>query len=369
MTTSVSPDARRVWRTVRAPAAIVLMIIGVSVVIAMMRGGGDGGRLDPDSFAPEGGRALARLLAAEGVRVDLVRTAADAERAAPGATVLVTNPDWVPPQRLDTLAGDLVLIAPGQDTVDAVVPGTRVVGDAEITDRAPSCALENAVTAGEATTGGVRYRSDAMSCYAATLVQSTEDRRTVTLLGTGEPLTNARLDEVGNAALTMRLLGRHDRLVWYVPSLDDPALGPAERSLVDLVPDGVRFGLLQLAIAVVLVALWRARRLGPVVTEPLPVVVRAAETVEGRARLYRRARAADHAGEILRHAARDRLIRRLGLTRNAGPQEVVATIARRTGRPETQTHALLYGPPATGEAELVRLADALDALENEVGGS
>jgi hypothetical protein len=91
--------------------------------------------------------------------------------------------------------------------------------------------------------------------------------------------------------------------------------------------------------------------------------------VEGRARLYRRARAADHAAEILRQAARDRLIRRLGLARDAGRHEVVATVARRAGRPETETHALLYGPPATGEAELVRLADALDALENEVGGT
>jgi hypothetical protein len=115
---------------------------------------------------------------------------------------------------------------------------------------------------------------------------------------------------------------------------------------------------LQLAIAVALLALWRARRLGPVVTEPLPVVVRAAETVEGRALLYRRAGAADHAGEALRQATRDRLGDLLGTP------DLVAEIARRTGRHDTET--LLYGPPPAGEAELVALADALDALENEV---
>jgi hypothetical protein len=192
------------------------------------------------------------------------------------------------------------------------------------------------------------------------------DDTTVTLLGTGEPLTNARLDDEANAALGMRLLGQHERLVWFVPSPADPALRDGQRTLTELVPDGVRFGMVQLVIAVALVALWRARRLGPVVTEPLPVVVRAAETVEGRARLYRRAGAADHAGEALRQATRDRLVRRLGLPRDAAPPDVVATVATRTGRRETETHALLYGPPSTGEADLVRLADALDSLEKDL---
>ena len=73
-----------------------------------------------------------------------------------------------------------------------------------------------------------------------------------------------------------------------------------------------------------LLALWRARRLGPVVAEPLPVVVRAAETVEGRARLYRRGGAR---GQAARGAARRRPVagsgRALGLPRRADPPAVV----------------------------------------------
>ena len=53
----------------------------------------------------------------------------------------------------------------------------------------------------------------------------------------------------------------------------------------------------------VLLALWQARRLGPVVAERLPVVVRAAETVEGRGRLYRARRARDRAAAALRAAS------------------------------------------------------------------
>src|SRR5690606_41722785 len=55
-----------------------------------------------------------------------------------------------------------------------------------------------------------------------------------------------------------------------------------------------------LIVVVVLLAWWQGRRLGPLVTEPLPVVVRASETVEGRGRLYRSRRARDRAAEALR---------------------------------------------------------------------
>lgn len=88
--TAISPDAHRIWRAVRGPAAIMLLIIGASTVITLVRGSGDDGALGPGSVTPEGSRALARLLAGQGVQVELVHTAAAAQRASAGATVLVT---------------------------------------------------------------------------------------------------------------------------------------------------------------------------------------------------------------------------------------------------------------------------------------
>ena len=123
---------------------------------------------------------------------------------------------------------------------------------------------------------------------------------------------------------------------------------------------------MQLAVAVLLLALWRARRLGPVVVEPLPVVVRAAETVEGRARLYRRSGARGHGS---RGAARRRpgpAGTALGLPRRAEPPAVVAAVAGRSGRTGPDVAALLYGAAPADDGALVRLADDLDALEREV---
>jgi hypothetical protein len=123
------------------------------------------------------------------------------------------------------------------------------------------------------------------------------------------------------------------------------------------------------AVAVVLLMLVYARRLGPVVPEPLPVVVRASEAVEGRARLYHRGRARDRSAEVLRAAATARLSAQVGLPVGAPPQSVAAAVAARTGRSPTEVADLLSGgrqPAPPDDRTLVRLADELDSLEQEV---
>ncbi|RBM11190.1 DUF4350 domain-containing protein [Prauserella sp. PE36] len=357
MSTSVSPDAARVWRAARAPLVIVFAVLATAVVLSLSRSG-DGGALDPESATEDGSRAVARLLGAQGVTVEARHSSRGLD--ARGATLFVTRPDLVDPGTLRTLtreAASVVLLAPSQATLDAVAPGIAEVGPLAEEVRRPGCALPAAVAAGGVTLGGTDYAA-VLTCYDGALATD----GAVTVLGGPAPLTNARLDEEGNAALALRVLGGHERLVWYLPSPGDPALR-GEEALTDLLPDAWVFGAAQVGVAAVLLALWRARRLGPVVSEPLPVVVRAAETVEGRARLYRRGGAADHAAEALRRASIERLLSALGLPCDAEPAAVVAAIAARTGR---DTAALLYGPPPADDAALVRLADELDALENEV---
>jgi hypothetical protein len=185
------------------------------------------------------------------------------------------------------------------------------------------------------------------------------------VLGNADPLTNQHLDEDGNASLVLGLLGGHPRLVWYRPTLE-AVPGGAGIPITDLLPDWVIPAAWQLGIAVALAAVWRARRLGPIVSEPLPVVVRAAETTEGRARLYRRGRACDHAAATLRDATLARLRGRLGLPPDAGPDVVSDVVAARTRQQPAEVAAILAGPAPSDDAALVRLADMLDALEQEV---
>ena len=54
--------------------------------------------------------------------------------------------------------------------------------------------------------------------------------RTITVLGTGDPLTNASLARQGNAALALNLLGARSRVVWLVPGPVWPAPAAGGRS-------------------------------------------------------------------------------------------------------------------------------------------
>jgi hypothetical protein len=138
------------------------------------------------------------------------------------------------------------------------------------------------------------------------------------------------------------------------------------RGVFSLLPRGLDWGLVQLAIAVVVLALWRARRLGRPVAEPLPVIVRAAETVEGNARLLHAANARGTAAASLRTAAARRIATTLRLGRDPDPGTLVAVVAERTGEDAAHVRALLYGAEPPDDPALVSVAVELPRLEAAV---
>jgi hypothetical protein len=103
------------------------------------------------------------------------------------------------------------------------------------------------------------------------------------------------------------------------------------------------------------------------VVEQLPVEVRSSETMEGRARLYARGGARDHALATLRSATLARLARTLGLGRSATPEEIIGATAALTGRDPAALTALLRSEPAFDDRGFVRISDELLRLERELG--
>jgi hypothetical protein len=378
---------------VRALVASVLVLVVVSVLTLLATGRSRGDDLDPRSADPSGTLALAELLRHRGVSVDRGGSA----RA--GSTLVVPFAGRLEPDELERIldgsasAARIVLLSAGD------VPGTPLVeGPLQgISTRPPNCDLGAANTAGPAGVGGRTYRNAATSCYGGSLVTARHGGTELIVLGSPALLTNDALDEQGNAALALGLFGGigvpgepSRSVVWYQPTLDPSRNSPG---LFSLLPNGVLWATLQLFIAALVAALWRGRRLGPVVEEPLPVVVPAAETVEGRARLYAAGRARGAAAAALRAGARARLGAAVSQGGEPDPTGLVMTVAARTGRHPGEVAALLYGsagptrtsgsygPGAVGgpggapttstdtpadDAGLIRLADEIDRLEREV---
>lgn len=385
------PSARDVagrrWRRVRGPLAGAIVVILAGIVLAALQSGPRYGYLDPESPGKDGSRALVRITEQRETTVQVVHTVADATqrlRSAPDALLVVTRGERLLDTDLPVLAqapGDRILVEPTPDMLAALAPGVQRTGRAGDARLSPDCGLRAATLAGTAEIGGRTYTAPpgATKCYLddgrAALIQLRLGKRTVTVLGSGRPFTNERLEAQGNAALGMSLLMAKPNVVWLFPDAPPPG-STGDKSPGELLPPSVLPVIAQLAIATVLVALWRVRRLGRVVTEPLPVVVRSAETVEGRARLYRARRARDRAAAALRAGTLERLTPLLGLSRSvvqrsiAGDTvrqvEIVSAIAARTGADPDTIGWALYGPPPGEDTELIRLADHLDEIEGRV---
>ncbi|WAX79715.1 DUF4350 domain-containing protein [Streptomyces sp. KMM 9044] len=386
--TSASPTARQVWTRARGVALALALLAVAAVVIAVVRSDARHGELDPRSADPYGSRAVAELLADRGVDTRVVTTLEEASAAAnPDTTLLVAVPDLLTHRQQSLLHSEFadsgsrtVLVSAGSTSVDRLAPG--VIADPATSFGStldPVCDLPAAVRAGSADTGGLRYTTahlGADECYPserlATLLRipaATGGGDTV-LLGAPDILLNDRLDEHGNASLALQLLGSRPHLVWYLPSLTDASAASEEgrRSLFNLLPSGWLWGTAQLFVAAALAALWRARRLGPLVPERLPVAIRASETVEGRARLYRKANARDRAATALRSTTRTRLAPLVGVPVSQAhtPETLLPSLSTRLHGDGQSLRDLLFGPPPGDDAALITLADRLDALEREV---
>ncbi|MEV1067662.1 DUF4350 domain-containing protein [Streptomyces sp. NPDC050263] len=386
--TSASPTAHRVWTRARGLVLALVLLLAGAITLAALHSDARHGALDPRSPDPYGSRAVAELLAERGVSTRVVTTLTAARSAAgPDTTLLIASPDLLTKHQQQELrsaitgsGGRTLLIAPGSWSVSTLAPGvTADPANSRGAALSPDCALLAARSAGTAETGGIRYTTrhlGADECYPserlATLLRipdATGDGDTI-VLGAPDILYNKRLDEQGNASLALQLLGSRTHLVWYLPSVSDTsATDPDDKkSFFDLLPSGWLWGTLQLFVAAALAALWRARRLGPLVPEKLPVAIRASETVEGHARLYRKADARDRAAAALRSTTRTRLAPLLGVpvTQAHTPEALVPALSAHLHGDGQSLHSLLFGPPPGDDAALIALADQLDALEREV---
>jgi hypothetical protein len=366
---------------------VVAALVTVSVLLSLGSEQFPTGRLEPGSIAPDGTRALVNVLE-EDRAVHVVRSSAAAEeavaRAGDGVVLAVFLDHRLLPEELESLAAldvDTVLVQPSTQSLEAFAPGVAMTGREEPerfptpeTPYSPGCGLSAAEAAGDAYVAGELYTAeggtDAVGCYPGgsgdALVQVGRDEATTTVLGTGRPLTNTALSSGGNAALAMNLLAAED-VVWLRP---DPPQQEGGSSLWQLLPLGLRWSLVPLVAALVLLALWRGRRMGALVPESLPVVVRASETTEGRAGLYRSRRARDRASAALRSGFLDRVSPKLGLGADAAPDAVVTAVASRTGDEPARLRSLLYPEPpdpyAGDDDMLVKLADELDELSRRL---
>lgn len=388
----VRPDGVVVHRTGQARLRaflpwLAVFVVGTAVLFAIALATPPAPTdLDPESAKPGGAKALATVLADHGVQVDVVRSILAFEHTdLSGATVFLSRPEDVSADNLARVANHVgtaarfVVAAPDQVRLDAL--GIPVRAYPRWTDSAqPADCTIDLLPSGATMTGGTwayeplpGTEAQWQGCFAGTgdtayplLAQGPFEPQRTVLLGWSHELDNAHITQESAAALALTTLGATDHLVWYQPGPGDVvAAAQADQRGGLVLP--AWFGPLTwlLMTGVVFLAVIQGRRLGRVVPEQLPVVVRAVETTENLGSLYRRAGDRARTAETLRSGTVTRLRRALGVGRGAGLVAVVEATAQASGMPPTRVSQLLTGPVEDDQA-LVRLAADLADLERKV---
>lgn len=378
----LTPTAGRVFRRSLFWVGAVVVALLVTVLIIGMIGGGAGGtRLASDNPAPGGAMAVAEVLKQQGV--DVIATSTLEETADeiddPAETTLLIYDDglFLDDSQLREavrLAGSVVLVDPTFTELRAVAPEVAQAGFVS-GELEADCDVTAVQKAGTVSGDGSGYRvvdeeADATACLGSgddvyALIQLPSADRTLTILGATAALTNEDIIDDGNAAFALNLLGEHETLVWYIPTFADVAEtgGP---TFDELTPAWVLPVAFLLLIVFIVAAVWRGRRLGPLVIENLPVIVRSSETMQGRARLYERSSSRLRALDALRIGTIQRLAVLCGLPRVATVDEVVSAVASALGAQEGEIRRLLLDADPATDHDLVALSDALLDLERDV---
>ncbi|MBN2176658.1 MAG: DUF4350 domain-containing protein [Demequinaceae bacterium] len=341
---------------------------------------------------PDGSMAVAEILRDQGVRIREIGYLSRALISDPDATTFViTLPSMLSDDQIASVLehpGDLVFIGISRDLLQALGDGLSYWTDQGYAFSA-ACDDPDAIAAEFTTASSPRIGSDRIGgttvCFQdpngyGTYAVIDQYERRIILITDPVIAMNENLSKEGNAALVLRALGKHRTLVWYSRALDDDTTlvvpgapgnpgGPPPREIEaqpGYLPTGTGDALFALGLAGLVAAFWRGRRMGALVSEPLPVIVHASESARGRGRLYRRAKSTGRASAALRAAAAERMGRRLGVPRSAEPPALIAAVSRASNREAAAVERLLYGPPPTTEPDMMVLAKELDTLEREV---
>lgn len=371
----------RRWRML---GIVILVALLTALLLAVLRPGGSKVTLHPDNAEHNGAMAVTQILQQQGVSVHETGAIGDAvANADANTTVFVYDSYFIAPESYKEIldrGANLVITKPSFDTTHELNLGLTTGShdwDQDPHELVPAqCEAPSAVNANEVPAGATGFTLDdgyqtelcftvdGLGAYAAS-----EDGR-VHLFAEDLPFMNSNLTIGGNAALTLGALGAKENLIWVIPSMSENDLGdPEAPTMLDFLPPWFDAVFLLAVFTALFLALWRGRRMGPLVTEPLPVEVRGAEATVGLGRMYRRGDEVAHAASALRAGTALRCAQRLGIAPTASGEAIASAIAHATNRTYEDIAGLLLGAAVQNENDLIALAQMLDHLESEVHAS
>ncbi len=365
-------------------------VILVGLLLIALAGRRSTAALDPDSTEPDGAKALVMLLNEYAGSVDVLGDV-------PGPEIEVSV-------LLDDRLGDQAAAALDEWVTDG---GTLVVADPNspftprVTGLASSdetggsgvdrgaCDIEGLEGARRIDiSGAVLYETAGSDggCFGDSGGAFVDLRHrgagTVISVGGAGGFTNNLLDKADNPVLAVVLMaptpdttvGVLRRSLRAPTTAGSPVVGPTgrrrrvgdgSRGLFSLMPDYLRWVALDLALAWLVYALARARRLGNPIEETQPVAIAGSELVLARGRLLRRVDTSATVGHLT-DGFRSELAHSLGTPRGTPDERLAEMAAARSGIDAATILHALGTTTVGGDGDLVEFTRLLDDIRQEV---
>jgi hypothetical protein len=358
-------------RSSRAPVLIGAALVVVLVLIALLAGDSDstsrGPALSPSSTAGDGTRGLVLLLGELGADVRVGdRLPSSQTRIALLLHDGLSSEDHTQLRNWVSDGGTLIVSDPSStlSAPRATKESVALVGRGTCT--MPELADVERINAGF--TPILRTRGETASCFGdretAFVTSATHGHGRIVSIADPGIFTNEALDDADNSVLAARLLVPTAGSA--VALLDPNQPGSGRTTLLDLVSDRVFQAILQVGVAFILYALWRARRVGAPVTERQPVAIAGSQFVRAVGGLHLRTHAADRAAATLRLETRRAVCERYGIPLYTDVDSLATVTAAHTALDRATVAAALGDTPILDEESLVTLGHSLDSIRQEV---
>lgn len=358
-------------------ALLSSVLVAMVVVAALVVGApsGNSNPLDPNSTGRDGTKALVLLLRALGANVHIGATAPTASDGV--ALVLQDRLNDTDRSRLVSwvrAGGRLVVADPGSALagVSRATSGRDLItGQGAPAIVRGDCTIEALRNVGDLEPDGdilLRAGNGDTGCFAAgtgyLLVARQVGDGTLVDLGGASMWVNANLRDANNSVLAAALLA--PRPGTQVTFIGASRIGGGNTGLLSLVSPRVYEALWGIAIAFVILVLWRARRLGRPVPETLPVELPGSGLVEATGNLLQEAGQREFAASVLRRDLKRLITDRFGADPRLPPREAAEVASLRTGLPVERFEVVLGGPVPAGDRELLALAREIEDARREV---
>lgn len=338
----------------------------------------------PDNPKENGTMALSEVLRNKGTNLQIIDSIEDTYYASEKDAIVVINPQNIPKDRLQELEENGYNDIFFMNTYNAQFQDIEEINSSKLTEIKAQCKTESFNTETKISGSFLSLKIDEEKisdsdieykinkCFPIELdgetsyayIEKISDTYKTSYIADPSIFTNKEITKSSNAAVALNLFNKYKNIYWYMPTkaeFEDPS-----NAAPPLTPSWAGQIFLLICIATIFLLLAKGKRLGFVIKENLPVVVKFEETNTGKANLYRKNNDQDYTANILRTYHIQKLAKLVRINPQINKEEFIRAVSEKANIKYEDVEKILYTQETQSNEELHVLSLSLESIEKKV---